>query len=100
MWQNEYMTKGNTSALFSPNDLLTRAMLVTILHNMEGRPYVPGTSKFTDVQNSNEWYYVAIKWAAKNNIVSGYSNGKLNPKGTATRVETASMIYKYCIKIK
>ena len=165
MWQNEYMTKGNTSALFSPNDLLTRAMLVTILHNMEGRPYVPGTSKFTDVQNSNEWYYVAIKWAAKNNIVSGYSNGnfgpndpitreqlavilnqyckykgkykaakadyskfsdsneisdfakwgmnwavgtgvingangKLNPKGTATRAETASMIYKYCIKIK
>ena len=165
MWQNEYMTKGNTSALFSPNDLLTRAMLVTILHNMEGRPYVPGTSKFTDVQNSNEWYYVAIKWAAKNNIVSGYSNGnfgpndpitreqlavilnqyckykgkyktakadyskfsdsnkisdfakwgmnwavgtgvingangKLNPKGTATRAETASMIYKYCIKIE
>lgn len=165
MWQNEYMTKGNTSALFSPNDLLTRAMLVTILHNMEGRPYVPGTSKFTDVQNSNEWYYVAVKWAAKNNIVSGYSNGnfgpndpitreqlavilnqyckykgkyktakadyskfgdsneisdfakwgmnwavgtgvingangKLNPKGTATRAETASMIYKYCIKIK
>ena len=164
MWQNEYMTKGDTSAFFSPNGLLTRAMLVTILHNMEGRPYVSGASKFSDVQNTNEWYYVAIKWAEKNNIVSGYSNGKfgpndqitreqlavilnqyckykgkykvvkadyskfkdsnkisdfakwgmnwavgtgvingsngiLNPKGTATRAETASMIYKYCINI-
>ena len=29
-----------------------------LLHNMENRPYVSGTSKFSDVQDTNEYYYI------------------------------------------
>ena len=82
---------------FSPETTVTRAMIVTMLHNMEGQPYVSGTSKFSDVQDTKEWYYVAIKWAEKNKIVSGYSNGKFGPDDSVTREQLAVILNQYCI---
>ena len=95
MWQNEYIS-GVTSAFFAPNENVTRAMLVTILHNIEGKPYVAGKSKFSDVQNTNEWYYMAVKWAEKNNIVSGYSTGAFGPNDNITREQLAVILNQYC----
>ncbi len=88
---------GVNSSTFSPNQKLTRAMLVTMLHNMEGQPYVSGKSKFYDVQDTNQWYYVAIKWASQNNIISGYSNGKFGPNDLITREQFAVILNQYCI---
>ena len=88
---------GVNSSTFSPNQKLTRAMLVTMLHNMEGQPYVSGKSKFHDVQDTNQWYYVAIKWASQNNIISGYSNGKFGPNDLITREQFAVILNQYCI---
>ena len=90
------MIKGNNDYTFAPNENLTRAMLVTILHRMEGAPYVSGTSKFKDVQNTKEYYYVAVKWATKNNIVSGYENGNFGPNDPITREQLAVILNKYC----
>ena len=45
MYGNKYIS-GTTSTTFSPKMKLTRGMLVTILHNMEGKPNVSGKSKF------------------------------------------------------
>ena len=94
MWQNEYIS-GVTSAFFAPNMKLTRGMLVTILHNMEGKPYVAGKCKFPDVQNTQEYYYNAIKWASSNKIVSGYNNGKFGPDDNITREQVAVILWKY-----
>ena len=90
------MISGTNSYTFSPNDKVTRGMLVTMLHNMENRPYVSGTSKFSDVQDTNEYYYIAVKWAAKNKIVSGYSNGKFGPNDPITREQLAVILNQYC----
>ena len=90
------MILGYNSTRFAPNEKITRGMLVTILHRMEGQPYVAGTSKFSDVQNTKEYYYVAVKWAAKNNIVSGYSNGKFGPNDPITREQLAVILNNYC----
>ena len=68
---------------------------MTILHNMEGKPYVAGKCKFPDVQNTQEYYYSAIKWASVNNIVSGYSNGKFGPNDNITREQLAVILYNY-----
>ncbi len=95
MYDKKYMS-GTTSKTFSPSSKVTRGMLVTILHNMENKPYVSGKSKFSDVQNSKDYYYVAIKWAAKNNIVSGYSNGKYGPNDPITREQLAVILNNYC----
>ena len=84
---------GNT---FSPSSKLTRGMLVTILHNMEGKPKVTGTSKFSDVQNKNMYYYSAVLWASNNKIVNGYTNGKFGANDNITREQLAVMLSNYC----
>ena len=84
---------GNT---FSPSSKLTRGMLVTILHNMEGKPKVTGTSKFADVQNKNIYFYNAVVWASNNNVVSGYANGKFGPDDNITREQLTTILYNYC----
>ena len=88
--------KGLNDYTFAPNQNLTRAMLVTILHRMEGSPYVSGTSKFSDVQNTSAYYYVSVKWATANKIVSGYDNGKFGPNDPITREQLAVMLNNYC----
>ena len=45
---------------------------------MEGKPKVTGIKDFTDV--TGQYYYNAVRWAAKNKIVSGYNSGKFGPK--------------------
>ena len=93
---NNNIISGTSGTTFSPEMNLTRGMLVTILHRMEGAPYEPGTSKFSDVQNTKEYYYVAVKWATAKNIVSGYENGNFGPNDPITREQLAVMLNKYC----
>ncbi len=87
---------GINDTTFAPNDKLTRAMLVTILHRMEGQPYQAGTSKFLDIKDTSAYYYVAVKWATANNIVSGYVNGKFGPNDPITREQLAVILNNYC----
>ena len=90
------MILGYNSSTFAPNDTITRAMVVTILHRMEGSPYVAGTSKFPDVKNTNEYYYVAVKWATSKDIVHGYENGNFGPNDPVTREQLAVILNAYC----
>ena len=162
---NNKIVSGYNATTFAPNDKVTRAMFVTMLYNMNGKPAVKSkTSKFKDIKDTKAWYYNAVLWASNNGVVNGYangnfgpndnitreqlavmlcnyakykkkdvskqgnittfkdykkvsswatkqvkwavgvgvitgSNGNINPKGNATRAETASMIYKYCTKV-
>lgn len=91
------MILGYDCLRFAPNDKITRGQLVTILHRMEGQPYVSGTSKFQDVQDPKQYYYTAIKWATKNNIVSGYNDKIFGPNDQITREQMAVILNNYCI---
>ena len=93
---NNNIIKGTNAYTFAPEDKLTRGMLVTILHRMEGMPYVSGESKFSDVKDTNAYYYVAVKWATSNKIVSGYDNGRFGPNDSITREQLAVMLNNYC----
>ena len=95
MKDNRYMS-GTTETTYSPSSKLTRGMLVTILHNMEGKPKATGTSKFADVQNKNMYYYSAVLWASNNKIVNGYTNGKFGANDNITREQLAVMLSNYC----
>lgn len=93
---NKKFISGTSATTFSPEMKLTRGMLVTILHNIEGKPYVQGKCKFPDVQDTQEYYYSAIKWASANNIVSGYSTGNFGPDDNITREQLAVILNQYC----
>ena len=51
-------------------------------------------SEFTDGDQVSAYAEEAMQWAVGSGIVSGMGNGTLNPKGTATRAQVASMIQR------
>ncbi|MDR0491460.1 MAG: S-layer homology domain-containing protein, partial [Oscillospiraceae bacterium] len=85
---------GTASDMFSPNNPITRAMIVTILYRMEGSPEVAGGSEFTDVPDG-QWYTDAVIWAAENEIVRGYPEGDFRPNDNITREQFATILYGY-----
>ena len=82
---------GNT---FQPNGNLSRAMMVQILYNMEGKPAVVGQSTFEDV-TAGAWYHDAIVWANANGIVNGLSHTAFGPNGNITREQMVAILYRY-----
>ena len=85
---------GTTDTTFSPNENLSRAMLVTILWRMAGTPSAKTSNAFPDVKEGI-WYTNAIKWATGEKIVSGYDNGKFGPNDNVTREQLAVMLRNY-----
>ncbi|HWQ77389.1 MAG TPA: S-layer homology domain-containing protein [Anaerovoracaceae bacterium] len=86
---------GTTAKTFSPKTEMTRAMLVTVLYRMEGRPAVAGAdNSFQDVK-SGQWYTDAATWAAANGIVGGYGNGLFGIDNNVSREQMAAILYRY-----
>ena len=82
---------------FSPNESLTRAMLVTIIYRMAGEPYANGgnpysSTPFTDIIDSNAYYYDAACWALKNGITTETT---FKPFDNVTREQTATLLFRY-----
>lgn len=85
--------KGTSENTFSPEETMSRAMLVTVLWRYEGMPQ-EGENSFTDVP-AGTWYTEAVQWAAKNGIVNGVGHGKFDPDGELTREQMAAILYRY-----
>ena len=88
------LMNGTSTTTFEPNGTMTRSMLVQVLYNLEGKPTVTGSSKFTDVKG-DEWFAKAVIWASENGIVAGYDNGKFGVEDPVTREQIASILYRY-----
>lgn len=86
---------GTSETTFSPELTMSRAMLATVLYNLEGRPDQGMTNgEFSDV-NSGTWYTEGVSWAAENGIVSGYGDGQFGPNDSITREQLAVMLWRY-----
>lgn len=86
-----FMGTGNNN--FSPDMNMNRAMLVTVLHRLDGMQNKKGVM-FNDIIEG-QWYSDAVLWAAANNIVSGYSEGLFGPDDSITREQLATILYRY-----
>lgn len=84
---------GTSDTTFAPNENTTRGMIVTILHRMEQEPAAVSAS-FTDV-TSGQYYAEAVAWAAANDIVNGYGDGRFGPEDSITREQLAAILYRY-----
>ena len=88
---------GTDPMLFSPQAKLTRGMVVTVLYRSAGSLDVNGIADpFNDIP-SGQYYTDAVKWAATNNIVSGYGNGAFGPNDNITREQLAVILYNYAV---
>lgn len=84
---------GTEPGIFSPDNGMTRGMLVTVLHRMAGQPR--GTvSTFADVE-SGAWFTPAVAWASANAIVTGYDAATFGPNDFITREQMAAILYRY-----
>ncbi len=88
------LMEGVTSSAFGPDSEMTRAMLVTVLYRMEGKPAVSAQNGFSDVKEG-EWYTEAVKWASANKIAAGYGSGAFGTYDSVTREQMAAVLYNY-----
>ena len=72
----------------------TRAALVSMLYEREGRPAAGGASAFTDVADDAD-YAAAVAWADANGLATGYGDGRFGPDDTVTREQMAAILYRY-----
>ena len=84
---------GTSENTFSPNNVMTRAMLVTVLWRMKESPSVNSTP-FIDVV-SGQYYFQAVAWAEANGIVSGIGGSMFAPDAEITREQMAAILYRY-----
>ncbi len=102
-WYAEYITYVTENALmngyddgrFGPNDQTTRAQIVTVLYRLEGEPATRSSNSFSDVSAGGQYYSSAVAWAAINNIVNGYEDGRFGPNDNVTREQIAAILYRY-----
>ena len=102
-WYAEYITYVTDNALmngyddgrFGPNDQTTRAQIVTVLYRLEGEPATRSSNSFSDVSSGGQYYSSAVAWAAINDIVNGYEDGRFGPNDNVTREQIAAILYRY-----
>lgn len=96
---NNGLMSGMTAYRFEPNTNITRAMFVSLLYRLAGRPNVSlsasSSNSFSDVRDQNSYYYYAVAWASSNGIVSGYTDGTFKPDNLVTREQCASFLYRF-----
>ena len=81
---------------FGPNDSITREQLATILWRYSQSP--AATNKelhFNDADKISGYALDAIRWAAENGILNGFGDGRLDPKGLATRAQVAQLLKNF-----
>ncbi len=85
---------GTGSGKFEPETKMTRAMLVTVLYRLEGKPEASEfKNPFKDVDN--RWYTDAICWAADKEIVKGTAADKFSPHDNVTREQMVTILFRY-----
>ena len=89
------IASGYANGQFGPNDSITREQFAVMLWKYAGSPGSDSQLDFTDADQISGYAQTALRWAAEKGILSGYTNGQLSPKGTATRAEAAQMLKSF-----
>ena len=87
---------GTSGATFSPDDVLTRAMLVTILYRAEGSPSLEEENLsylFSDVPGDS-WYADGVYWARLEGVVGGYGGNVFGPDDPVTREQAVTILWR------
>ncbi len=88
------LMNGTSSTTFAPTTELSRGMLVTVLWRMENQPQTDYLVEFSDV-TAGAYYAEAVRWAAGNEIITGYPGDLFKPDQAITREQLATILFRY-----
>ena len=92
----EGVAEGYEDGSFRPNDAITREQLAAMLWRYAGSPEAGGDlSAFADGDDTSDWAQQAMSWAVAQGLITGVDSDRLDPKGQATRAQTATILMRF-----
>jgi len=84
-------------------DSITREQMAAILYryaDYKGYDLSAGENtnilSYVDAMSISEYAVSAMQWAVGEGLINGVGEGTLNPKGTATRAQVATILMRFC----
>ena len=95
------IVNGISETEFAPSGDLTREQLATILYRYaEGMGYDVSASAdlsgFPDTGDIQSYAAQALSWAVAEGLLQGFEDDSLQPGGTATRAQIATILMRFC----
>lgn len=103
-WASENgIVNGYGQGRFGPNDSITREQLAAILYRYsvyKGYDVSVGEGtnilSFDDIAELSDYAFTSMQWACGAGLIGGMGDGRLAPKGNATRCQIAAVLHRYC----
>ena len=91
---------GVSTTAFDPESPVTREQMATmVVRYAEKTGAVTGArddlSQFSDGMQVSSYALAAVRWAVAVGLLRGMGNGRLEPQGTATRAEVATLLMRF-----
>ena len=94
------IVSGMPDGTYAPNQALTREQMASVLYRYAEYKGIDVSSrtdlgKFTDGTTVSPWAQDVVQWAVAEKLINGVGT-ELQPKGTATRAQVATVLMNYC----
>lgn len=89
---------GTEKHKFSPNQEMSRAMLVTVLYRMTGSPQAATPAGYVDVVKGS-YYEAAVNWGKSVGIIDGFPDNRFAPDLSIPREQMVKILYHYYTKV-
>ncbi len=87
---------GTSATTFSPSSSMNRAMLVTVVYAMAGKPYESnGDRQIFDDVPVNSYFYKPVLWAFNRYLVNGVTETSFAPRQAITREQLVLILYRF-----
>ena len=94
----EGITKGTSPTTFSPDQVCTRAEIVTFLYRYaKAAPSGSVKSPFIDVLTT-DYYWDSVEWAVNNQVTTGTTDTTFSPNAQCTRAQVVTFLYRWIKK--
>ena len=102
------IVNGFEDGTFGPNKSILRQDLVIMFKNYVEKILNKDVSivddksllNFDDYHKIEAYAFESVQWAVENKVITGRDGKYIDPLGTATRAETASIIHKYITNVE
>ncbi len=95
------VVNGTSETTFNPNDGITREQMCMLIYNyMEYKDITLDViNENVDIKDADDvagWAKDAVEMCVETGLMQGPGDGTINPKGTASRAEVATLITNFC----